>query len=471
MLTCQARTRTAPPAQPIALTQTAATAGTSTMGRADLSQSTGLVTWWLILAAVAAVVLTGCRQEAPVMFEPNLVQSMKYTVREGLPMDQASQDALWIVNRMFGTPDQPTLPQVVLDDQDLSSIVSMEHLEQAAGPADASGRGLYRKHCAICHGVTGDGRGGETAVQLPVYPRDYRKGIFKFKSTPRGAKPTHEDIAFVIRNGITPAGMVKIPELSEDEIKALTDYVIYLSWRGELERRLLDDVYYEDIDVASGERLINTGYANSSNEDEKSTFEEQWGYAQDHLVEIGESWLDAPDQVVEVPEPPTDLPVPADYDEFVKLSEGDQADALAKSVAHGRELFASKVTGCSKCHGETGKGDGQNTDYDDWTKDWTTTIGLKPEDRESLIPLLARGALPPKNAKPRNFSDGLFHGGGSPQALYRRITQGIDGTPMPAATFVPGEFEADDVWDLINFIRSLKTPPADDAPSELSADA
>jgi hypothetical protein len=27
---------------------------------------------------------------------------------------------------------------------------------------------------------------------------------------------------------------------------------------------------------------------------------------------------------------------------------------------------------------------------------------------------------------------------------------------MPAATFVEGEFEADDVWHLINFIRSLQ---------------
>ena len=34
--------------------------------------------------------------------------------------------------------------------------------------------------------------------------------------------------------------------------------------------------------------------------------------------------------------------------------------------------------------------------------------------------------------------------------------QGIDGTPMPAATFVEGQFEKDDVWHLINFIRSLQ---------------
>ena len=84
-------------------------------------------------------------------------------------------------------------------------------------------------------------------------------------------------------------------------------------------------------------------------------------------------------------------------------------------------------------------------------------VGLKPEDRDSLIPLLARGALPPLNAIPRNFAEGIFRGGSSSQDLYRRIMQGIDGTPMPAATFVDGDFEQDDVWHLINFIRSMQT--------------
>jgi hypothetical protein len=39
---------------------------------------------------------------------------------------------------------------------------------------------------------------------------------------------------------------------------------------------------------------------------------------------------------------------------------------------------------------------------------------------------------------------------------------GIEGSPMPAATFVEGQFEQDDVWHLINFIRSLQKPEADE---------
>ena len=162
-----------------------------------------------------------------------------------------------------------------------------------------------------------------------------------------------------------------------------------------------------------------------------------------------------------MPAPPEGLPVAESSKDVERFRAGDEAEAFEASVQRGQQLFVGKIASCSKCHGETGKGDGQTTDYDDWTKDWTTRIGLKPEDQESLIPLMARGALPPKNAIPRNFAEGVYRGGSSSEHIYRRITQGIDGTPMPAATFVEGEFEADDVWHLVNFIRSLEQPLTD----------
>jgi mono/diheme cytochrome c family protein len=172
--------------------------------------------------------------------------------------------------------------------------------------------------------------------------------------------------------------------------------------------------------------------------------------------------------VIEVPDPPSDLPVAESYADAQKILEGDQASAFEASVKRGQELFVGKVAACSKCHGPKGLGDGQTTDFDDWTKDWTTRVGLKPEDYDSLVPLLARGAMPPLNAMPRNFAEGVFRGGSSSKDLYLRITQGIDGSPMPAATFVEGEFEKEDVWNLINFIRSLQTEeaPADEAPDK-----
>jgi len=432
----------------------------------------------------------GCRHqtaEPPAQFEPNLVHAVKYEIQNDIPMDQALVDANWIVGKMFGTPAEPSIPGVVAADEELSSIVSMERLQAASGPADAAGRGLYRKHCSTCHGVTGNGRGPTAALQTP-YPRDYRMGVFKFKSTPRGSKPTREDLARLIRNGIAGTAMNRIPELIEEDVQALVDYVIYLSWRGETERSLIDDAMFE-LDLEGGDRIIDTELAarlQSNTElakklqaaveddaeestaidgvtvEEYETYVESWEIAEDFAAEIAEAWLSAPEEVVKVPEPPTHLQLAESYADVQQLKSGPQAEQFSASVQRGRELFTGKIAACSKCHGAEGRGDGQTTDYDDWTKDWTTRVGLKPEDSEALVPLIARGALPPRNAQPRNFADGIFRGGSSSKDLYRRITQGIDGTPMPAATFVEGQFEQDDVWHLINFIRSLEQPPEDE---------
>ncbi len=420
---------------------------------------------WLFTITGFALCVAGCESRvAPVAFEPNLVHTMKYQIERDVPMEEASKDSTWVVETMFGTPDDPKLPEAVTEDEELASIVSIDRLVRASGPEDAEGRGLYRKHCVVCHGVTGNGRGSTASVQVP-YPRDYRMGVFKFKSTPRGVKPTREDLAKLIRGGISGTAMKPIPGLTEEDVQALVDYVIYLSWRGEHERTQIDMAVLDGI-IEDGERIINSDFGKQVLADPEAAkqdaelyerFEEDWEYAEEYAVEIGESWLEAEEEVVEVPDPPEGFPLAESYADVLAFRQSDKASEFNASVKRGQELFVGKVATCSKCHGDTGLGNGQTTDYDDWTKDWTTRVGLKPEDRDSLIPLLARGALPPINAIPRNFAEGVFRGGSSSKDLYLRITQGIDGTPMPAATFVEGQFVEDDVWHLINFVRSLQT--------------
>ncbi|MEM6473710.1 MAG: cytochrome c, partial [Planctomycetota bacterium] len=288
------------------------------------------------------------------------------------------------------------------------------------------------------------------------------------------------------RHGIAGTTMKVIPELSEEDIQALVDYVIYLSLRGELERSLIDEAIFEGL-LEDGLRIINRelGERVLAGEREKikeefaawesadepeddpraeldlELYDESVEIAEDILADIADEWFEAEDDVVDVPEPPAEILVADDYEQFLALKEGDQAETLASSVERGRELFTGKVASCSKCHGEQGKGDGQNKDYDDWTKDWTSRVGLDPTDFDSLVPLMARGAMPPKNARPRNLSEGIFRGGESAESLYRRIIQGIDGSPMPSSTFVPGQYEEDDIWHIINFIRSLRTTPVE----------
>ncbi len=243
------------------------------------------------------------------------------------------------------------------------------------------------------------------AALLDPYPRDYRAGKFKFKSTPRSAKPLREDIEYVIRHGIDGTSMKAIPELKDEDIKVLTDYVIYLSMRGELERNMLR--LAEDVDFEAGENLFDIGLEKSDPE----KFKEQLTSVEEALGEIGDRWLEAVDRVKDVPEPPAEIPVPATREEVLAAKRSPEDSPLKKSIERGHEVFQSETAACGKCHGKEGYGDGPNIDYDDWTKEWTMRIGIEPTDEASQIPLIAAVALPPRRILPRDFRLGLFRGG------------------------------------------------------------
>ncbi len=93
----------------------------------------------------------------------------------------------------------------------------------------AGGYAIYRRNCLHCHGVSGAGD-GPTAAFLYPSPRDYRKGIFKFTSTPSGARPARDDLRRTIKHGLHGSSMPSFePLLSESEIEQVIDYVIFLS--------------------------------------------------------------------------------------------------------------------------------------------------------------------------------------------------------------------------------------------------
>ena len=60
-------------------------------------------------------------------------------------------------------------------------------------PAGAKASRSTSSYCVGCHGANGDGK-GPAADMLIVKPRDFTKGIFKFRSTPSGTLPTDEDL-------------------------------------------------------------------------------------------------------------------------------------------------------------------------------------------------------------------------------------------------------------------------------------
>lgn len=406
---------------------------------------------------------SGCRPpavEKTAQFEPNLVYAYQMGERSEQSFDAALDQTTQAVTDLFGTPDEPKIPSIVADDPELGSLVSLENLKLAAGPVGAEGQGLYRKHCATCHGVTGNGR-GPTAALLNPYPRDYRLGRFKFKSTPIGVKPLKADMAYLIKNGVAGSSMVKIPELTDKDIDALVDYVIFLSWRGQVERSLLLEASELDFtDPEEPESLYDPSLKLSENEDDVELFEEQEELAADFALEVAESWARAENSVREIPDRDKSL-VPDTFEQVLAALASSGDSPIKESVARGKELFLSEKTSCAKCHGKGGLGDGQTNDYDEWTKEWTSKFGLDPKEEAAHVPLIARGALPVRNVSPRNFSEGVFRGGRTPEKLYQRIALGIEGTPMPAASVGPEQ-----IWDIVNFVRSLYVPKPESQSTE-----
>jgi mono/diheme cytochrome c family protein len=329
----------------------------------------------------------------------------------------------------FGTPDKPFLFSEVglpsdgpkwrgLEPEERKKRLDLMKIELAAGSPggnqEGSQRGLFRQHCAHCHGVTGDGA-GPTAAFLNPYPRDYRQGEFKFKSTESNAKPTTADLKRTLIEGIPGTAMPSFMLLAPIEIDALVEYVKYLSIRGQFERDLALGLLAQDEDIPkTGAELLET-----------------------YLTPLVERWADAETKVVRPPEPPTT----------------GTPEELEASVAKGRELFFGKQAACAKCHGPMALGDANDGAAEKLFDKWNEK---KTADNISLW------LLPKQELKPRNLRLGIYRGGRRPIDLYRRIHSGIPYGPMPAgASTQAGQkgLEPEQIWHLVNYVRSLPFEP------------
>jgi mono/diheme cytochrome c family protein len=398
-----------------------------------------------ILLCCALALLAGCGGPEPA-FQPNVVFRVRQekTAGENFPASQLADKQNALV-AFFGTPDEPHAP--LLTDLEVSTVIDESKLYLAAGPvaSDRTGKslGLYREHCVHCHGITGDGR-GPTAAALNPYPRDFRAGIFKFKSTPKGSKPTHEDLKKIVLDGIPGTAMPSFRLLDEGEIDALVNYVKYLSIRGEVERRMLIGL----LELEKEDRLVDTGLKTSKPDEFSGQLETLKGT----VATVVGKWQSAAAEVTPIP---------------TRAEGWDEPETLAASVKRGRDLFYGSLANCFSCHGDSALGDGQTNDFDDWTKE------LEPKVASDVREYVRLGALPPRNMKPRNLRLGVFRGGRRPIDLYWRISQGIEGVPMPNAPMrVEGDppdakkLTPEDIWSLVDYVRSLpnesisRPPPA-----------
>jgi len=96
----------------------------------------------------------------------------------------------------------------------------------------AQGRQVYDRYCVGCHGEKGDGK-GPGARLLIVKPRDFTKGVFKFRSTPSGSLPTDEDLYKIITRGVYRTSMPDWGLVPERDRLAVIQYIktFYPEWK------------------------------------------------------------------------------------------------------------------------------------------------------------------------------------------------------------------------------------------------
>jgi mono/diheme cytochrome c family protein len=318
-----------------------------------------------------------------------------------------------------GKPVGEPLP--ILDERLDPSGKVVEKYPQVGGYA------LYRLHCLHCHGVSGAGD-GPTADFLYPRPRDYRKGLFKFTSTPTGIKPTREDLRKTIKYGLHGTSMPAFEALmAGTEIEQVVDYVIFLSMRGETEVALIDEASTADENDAAA-------------------------LADDVVADIARSvfnkWKVADAQVLNppVPKPPS----------------------TRESVLRGRDLFlARNTTGnkvdCTSCHGPQAVGNGPSFVAQEVFNE--VVFGGDPSQMpERLARFDEKTRELWKNSlddwgnaiRPANLNRGVYKGGRRPIDLYWRIAKGINGAKMPA--HYP-TIEPERIWDLVNFVLALPLEP------------
>lgn len=385
--------------------------------------------WMAVFIGLCVLTLVGCDASID-RFPNNDLYSLVAAKRELSDEPLELTDVQSTIEALFGTPDEPRVPEV------LNSRLDVEILKRAAGPqsSDQDGVhfGLYREHCATCHGVDGGGTGPAAALLTP-YPRDFRPGVFKFKSTGRADKPTHDDLLKLLKRGIPGTAMPSFATVNDDDLESLVQYTIYLSSRGETERKLIDRLMAEEM---SSEELREA--------------------ASQIVSEVATSWKDAAIRMVPVPEKMATTNASAND---IALDWWNDEKLIVK----GKELFHGPLANCASCHGEAGNGNATTLDFDDWTKEYTTKLGISPSDRVAVKTMKAAGALTPRQSLPRKLQWGVFHGDDSDAALYRRLVVGIAGTPMPGLLLKDKPdavgVEPADVWAIIAYLRSLGEAP------------
>ncbi|GIX03495.1 MAG: hypothetical protein KatS3mg113_0501 [Planctomycetaceae bacterium] len=297
------------------------------------------------------------------------------------------------------------------------------------------GRMAYMKNCHHCHGVAGDGN-GPTARYLNPRPRDYRLGEFKFTSTKAGVKIRRDDLWRIIKEGIPGTYMPSFLLLSDEDTAAIVEYVRWLAMRGEMEKRIVDE-----LTADYSQKSIRTAIDRAKAAGEKPPSESQ---LRKEATESFKEYLeqDYPGMVNDTADIIADAWVQAEDPENVVVPKVPRVADTPESRERGRLLFLSDKAKCYTCHGPMGRGDGSSAE-----EFWAKPGSNEKYERRGLHDTWGN-PLPP-----RDLTRGEYRGGRRPIDIFRRIHAGIKGTPMPA--FGGTVLQDEDIWDLVNYVMSL----------------
>ena len=279
------------------------------------------------------------------------------------------------LEKVFGTPVDPHFPA------DLE--LKLPNIKEGAE--------FYREKCLHCHGLTGDGA-GPTAKWVNPPPRDFRRGAFKFTSTDASSqKPADDDLLRILHNGATHTAMPSFVLDPEEKLKAVIEFVKFLSFRGEVEGLLVKNV--EDDELADDSMAGN-------------------------MKIVDKRWVEANGPDKKTKPPAASMP---------------SGDKLAASIENGNKLFHSDKAKCSTCHGDEGRGDG--------------SAAINPKTGQGILIDVWKNTI-----YPANLTLGVYRGGQRPIDLFYRVANGIKGTPMPGFR---SSFTDEEVWDIVNYVRQI----------------
>ncbi|VAX30798.1 hypothetical protein MNBD_NITROSPIRAE01-1795 [hydrothermal vent metagenome] len=115
-------------------------------------------------------------------------------------------------------------------------------------------------------------------------------------------------------------------------------------------------------------------------------------------------------------------------EEITVISYGTQIPSSPESIELGKEVYMNKAK-CVECHGVLGKGNGNLTQRDDWG-----------------FPIFPANLTKPWNLR-GNRRDPY-----NPRNIFREVSTGLNGTPMPSFA---EELTEDERWHVANFVVSL----------------